>query len=132
MSRNSYGHDKSGNLREQRNSEGIVTSRYEYDEADRLIAHTRYTDAGDAQARSAYLYDGMSRLCVSREFAWVNGQWVQQSEIRRIYDGMDVVQERDENNALICTYTRDGNIGGLLARKNAQGSLYYHYVFLNH
>lgn len=69
----------------------------------------------------------MSRLCISREFSPVNGEWVQQSEIRRIYDGMDVVQERDETGALICSYTRDGNIGGLLARQNAQGSLYYHY-----
>lgn len=39
QSQSTFHHDKSGNLRERRNDEGIVTSRYDYDEADRLIAH---------------------------------------------------------------------------------------------
>jgi len=46
-------------------------------------------------------------------------------------DGMNVVQERDGNNAVTATYTRGqeigGGIGGLLARSTADGHFYYHY-----
>ena len=78
-------------------------------------------------SKSEFLYDGSSRLRVSKEFNWQNGAWVQTNEVRRIYDGMNVVQERDANNAILCTYTRSGNSGGILARSDANGSLFYHY-----
>ena len=42
---------------------------------------------------------------------------------------MDVVQETDANGTRLATYTRSGNIGGLLARTGATSTdhLYYHY-----
>ena len=40
---------------------------------------------------------------------------------------MDVVQERDQNNVVTASYTRTGNIGGLLARTTSSGSVFYGY-----
>src|SRR5438876_4248968 len=58
-----------------------------------------------------------------------SGSWVQTNEVRYIYDGMLVIQERDANNLPTMTYTRGrdfsgtlhgaGGIGGLLARTDA-------------
>lgn len=42
-----------------------------------------------------------------------------------VYDGMDVVQERDATNTTKVNYSRSGNIGGLLARSDSNG----HYFF---
>jgi hypothetical protein len=55
------------------------------------------------------------------------GAWVQTGEVHFVYDGLDVVQERDANNAVTATLTRDGNIGGILARAKSDGTFYYHY-----
>jgi len=70
--------------------------------------------------KSEFLYDGLSRKRISREYEWINGTWELQSEVRRICGGMNVVQERDGTNAVTATYTRGqdmgGGIGGLLAR----------------
>jgi hypothetical protein len=51
---------------------------------------------------------------------------VQAGEVRRVYDGMDIVQERDGQNQVLATYTRSGNIGGILSRTDNNGSLFYH------
>ena len=48
-------------------------------------------------------------------------------EKRRLLDGMDVVQERDDDNDVTVTYTRDGNIGGILSRRSGSTSYYFHY-----
>jgi RHS repeat-associated protein len=57
-------------------------------------------------------------------------------ETHYIYDGMRVIQERDENNTPTVSYTRGtdvsgtmegaGGIGGLLARTDGNGSAFYH------
>ena len=57
---------------------------------------------------------------------------MQSSEKRYLLDGMDVVQERDETNAVKTAYVRAGNIGGLLSKsKRVAGQndvhLFYHY-----
>jgi len=120
------GYDLDGNLTQQ------GSSRYGYDDANRLTSIVR-VDAGTGANlhKSEFVYDGLSRRRISREYDWNNGAWELQSEVRRIYDGMNVVQERDANNAVIATYTRGksmgGGIGGLLARSTAQGHFYYHY-----
>ena len=48
-----------------------------------------------------------------------------QNEKRRVYDGMDIVQERDQNNIVTASITRAGNIGGILARTTSIGSVFY-------
>jgi len=101
------------------------TRQYSYDDADRLTAIVYKDDQGVNTSKSTFDYDGLNRLRVSHKYTWntQTSAWVQQSEKRRIYDGMDVVQERDENNAVTNAYTRNGNpsaslragAGGILA-----------------
>ena len=71
---------------------------------------------------------------------FTTGGWNLAGETRYIYDGMTVVQERDQNNVPLVTYTRGndlsgslqgaGGIGGLLARTDQTASApshsYYH------
>jgi RHS repeat-associated protein len=90
--------------------------------------------------RMGFVYDGWNRRRIKREYGWESGAWVLTNEVRYIYDGNLVVQERDENNIPNVTYTRGldlsgsleeaGGIGGLLARTDNrtinQDSLYYY------
>ena len=76
--------------------------------------------------KSEFVYDGMGRLRIQRDYTYSNTAWVKTNESRYIYDGWLIVQERDENNVPKVTYTRGpdvsgsrsgaGGIGGLLAR----------------
>ena len=66
-------------------------------------------------------------IYVSRYYVQSNGTLALQNETRRVYDGMDVVQERDQNNVVTASYTRTGNIGGILARTTSSGSVFYGY-----
>ncbi len=113
-------YDPSGNLSGV--TQGTSGTLYGYDEADRLV---RVEVPG--QSKSLFFYDGLGRLRISRDFLWQNGAWSQTGEVRRVYDGMNVVQERDANNLVLATYTRSGNIGGILSRTDTNGSLFYHY-----
>src|SRR5882724_2172012 len=78
------------------------------------------------------LADGKLRRRIRREFLWSSGAWVLVSEVRYLYDGMRVIQERDTNNTPTVSYTRGsdlsgslegaGGIGGLLARSSGYSS----------
>jgi RHS repeat-associated protein len=93
----------------------------EYDDENQLL---RITEPN--AWKTEFVYDGKMRLRVSRDFTWQNGVWVQTNEVRRVYDGNLVLQERDLFNLPQITYTRGsdlsgslegaGGIGGLLAR----------------
>src|SRR5690606_28870929 len=103
---------------------------YIYDDAERLIAVVQKHAGTLANvAKTEFVYDGLSRLRVTKEYTWNGTSWAltPNSEKRRVYDGMDVVQERDGGNNVTVTYTRDGNIGGILARRAGTTSYYYHY-----
>ena len=80
-------------------------------------------------SQSEFVYDGSSRLRISREYSWDvgAGAWtlIAGSEKRRVYNGMDVIQERDATDAVTTTYTRAGNIGGILSKRDANGNDYY-------
>jgi RHS repeat-associated protein len=83
-----------------------------------------------------FLYDGLNRRRIERDYIWTNSAWLKTNETHFLYDGMQVVQERDANNNPVVTYTRGldlsmslsgaGGIGGLLARTDANGSTFYH------
>ena len=102
-----------------------------YDDEDRLttITTTNFW-------RTQFFYDGLSRKRVLRESAWNSTGWATQSETRYVYDGLLILQERDSNNMPLVTYTRGldlsgtmqgaGGIGGLLARTDSKGSVFYH------
>ena len=62
----------------------------------------------------------------TKDYTWNGSSWLQTNEVRYVYDGNLVVQERNTNNLPQVTYTRGndlsgklqgaGGIGGLLAR----------------
>jgi RHS repeat-associated protein len=88
------------------------------------------------QWRSEFVFDGLGRKRIERDCTWTGSTWQQTNEVRFVYDGTLVLQERGSNNAPQVTYTRGldlsgsrqgaGGIGGLLARTDANGSAYYH------
>ena len=101
-----------------------------FDDASRLRAVVSKT-AGVNQSKTEFVYDGASMLRVSKTFTWSNGAWVSQGEKRRVYDGMNAVQERDGQGALVALYVRGkdmgGGIGGLLARVFDVDTSFMHY-----
>jgi RHS repeat-associated protein len=117
--------DANGNL----TNDGMRT--FGYDSENQL---TNVMVAG--QWRSSFVYDGLNRRRIARDYTWSSGSWVQTNEVHYIYDGYLVIQERNSNNVPQVTYTRGldlsgdlsdaGGIGGLLARTDANGSTFYH------
>ncbi len=126
----------STNLMLQYDDNGNLTNdsqrSYTYDDENRLTS-VWATNAW----RTDFVYDGKMRCRVVKEYGWNNG-WMKTNELRYIYDGMLVLQERDENNICLVSYTRGsdlsgsfdgaGGIGGLLARTdcNCAKSAFYH------
>jgi len=114
-----FGYDGDGNMNSvtAKDAAGAVTGQtsYSYDDASRLIGIIT-----PGSSKWQFVYDGLSRLRISRSWNWVNGAWVQNSEKRRVYLGMDVVQERDSNNNVTASYT-----GRRLARSTASGAVFY-------
>ena len=110
---------------------------FEYDDENQLIKVT-VTNAW----KSEFSYDGKMRRRIRKEYGWNGGAWVKTNEVRYVYDGNLVIQERDANNLAAVTYTRGkdlsgslegaGGIGGLLARTDQstinppQSTAYYH------
>jgi RHS repeat-associated protein len=88
------------------------------------------------QWKSDFVYDGLNRRRIARDYSWSGSAWVKTNETRYIYDGYLIIQERDTNNSPLVTYTRGidlsgclhgvGGIGSLLARTDGNGSAFYH------
>jgi RHS repeat-associated protein len=86
--------------------------------------------------KTEFVYDGLGRRRIERNYGWQAGQWAKTNETRYVYDGYLAIQERDSNNVPLVTYTRGldlsgslqgaGGIGGLLARTDGNGSMFYH------
>ena len=123
---NTYAYDLNGNL----TSDG--TRGFDYDDENQLICVTVTN-----KWKSEFTYDGKMRRRIRKEFTWTS-TWVQTNEVRYVYDGNLVIQERDANNLRTVSYTRGkditgtlqgaGGIGGLLARTDygSQLSAFYH------
>ena len=111
----SYQHDANGNMTSD-GKRGLA-----YDDENQLIAVTVTN-----HWKSEFVYDGKMRRRVRKEYTWENSAWVKREEVRYIYAGNLVFQERNDLNIPIVTYTRGrelngdlgkiGGIGGLLAR----------------
>jgi len=56
--------------------------------------------------KTEFQYDGKMRLRVRKEYAWRSGSFTPTNEVRYVYDGMLVIQERNANNLPVATYTR--------------------------
>ncbi len=128
-----YSYDLNGNLL------GDGNRSFAYDDENQLTS-VWVTNVW----RSDFVYDGKMRCRIRREYNWQSGIWNLQSEIRYVYDGNLVIQERDANNLPLVTYTRGndlsgtlqgaGGIGGVLARTDLRlwtqdsglGNAFYH------
>ena len=78
---------------------------------------------------SEFGYDYASRRAFTREYDFgnSNGGWANPTIKRRVFDGLDVVQERDANNQVTAQLVRDGKIAGILSRTTADGAAFYGY-----
>ncbi len=124
----SYTYDLNGNLL----SDG--TRNFAYDDENQLI-NVWVTNPWMSQ----FVYDGKLRCRIRREYTWQAGAWVQTNEVRYVYDGNLVIQERDINNLPLTTYTRGkdlsgslqgaGGIGGLLAMSRPSVVNPQHYFY---
>ena len=113
--RTKYAYDLNGNLL----TDG--TRCFAYDDENQLISVWKTNGW-----RNDYVYDGKMRRRIEKDFGWNGSAWCQTNEIRFIYDGNLVVQERNTTNQPLVEYTRGndlsgslqgaGGIGGLLAR----------------
>jgi RHS repeat-associated protein len=121
-----YLYDQNGNL-----TNDILRS-YGYDSENQL---TNVTVAGSW--RSDFIYDGLGRRRIERDYTWTNSAWSKTNEIRFVYDRNLLIQDRDANNHVLVTYTRGldlgggiqraGGIGGLLARTDGNNNdSFYH------
>ena len=119
------GYDTAGNLTLAVSPDGRTI--YNYDDADRLVKIERRTATGAPQGFSEFVYDYASRKAISREWVYQNGTFVKTEEKRRVFDGMDVVQERNAANEVAAQLVRDGNISGILSRTTAAGASFYGY-----
>ena len=121
----SFQYDLNGNLL----NDGLKS--YEYDDFNQLTAVSL-----PGQWRTEFVYDGLGRRRIVRDYAWAGAGWTRTNETRYICDGVNILQERDSNNVAQVTYTRGldisgtfggaGGIGGLLARSEGSSHLYYH------
>ena len=123
-------YDARGNLSEQATKINDVDSgkaRYVYDDLNRLVSLTSLSAAGTPQSQTRFVYDSASRKRIQATFNWQSGAWQQTSEKRYVYNGMEVVQERDENNAVTASNLWSGGVGGLLARRTQNATLFPSY-----
>ena len=97
---NSYWYDLNGNLL----SDGYRT--FTYDDENELTSIV-VSNGVNTPTLTSNLYDGKMRLRIRKEYTWASG-WLETAEVRYIYDGNVVIQERDGNNLPATTYTRGG------------------------
>jgi RHS repeat-associated protein len=126
-----FSYDANGNL----TNDGVRA--FYYDAENQL---TNITVAG--AWRTEFVYDGLHRRRIRKEYTWTGSAWSLTNETRYVYDSLLVLQERDGNNIPVLTYTRGldlsgtlqgaGGISGLLALSDQRASAsnptnyYYH------
>jgi RHS repeat-associated protein len=110
-----------------------------YDDENQLTTII-VTNASGTITKSEFVYDGKMRRRLRNEYTLASGTWNPVAEVRYIYDGMLVVQERHFTPQIstntpqqLVTYTRGrdlsgtlegaGGIGGLLARTEVPSSI---------
>ncbi len=119
---NNFTYDYNGNL----TSDG--TRNFAYDDENQLVGAW----VADVWSNN-FVYDGLMRKRIERDYSWSGGAWVETNEVHYVYDGNLVAQERYFDPQLstqtpidLITYTRGadvsdtlqgaGGVGGLLAR----------------
>jgi YD repeat-containing protein len=107
---------------------GNWAQSYSYDDENRLIEVRAGLYSGYYGWKTEFVYDGLSRVRIRRDYDSWYGNWGWLGETRYLYDGMRVVQERNSSNVATVAYTRGldlsgtlegaGGIGGLLSRSH--------------
>jgi RHS repeat-associated protein len=130
----SFGYDGNGNRSLQ--SSGGASITYTYDDENQLVqaeTDTLYTPSA-SRWKTMWAYDARGRVRVREDYSWYGpgSYFIRDRSARYLYDGMRVIQERNENNTPQVTYTRGldlsgsweraGGIGGLLARTAHSGA----------
>lgn len=118
-----YHYDGAGNVIQLTSGYGQSVGSYFYDawgqttliSQDAAAAENPYRFS-TRQTGDTNLFYGLILPKKSRNWTWTTNAWVKTSEKWRLFDGLDVVQERDANNAVTAQLVRDGNIGGILSR----------------
>jgi RHS repeat-associated protein len=128
-----YTYDSNGNRTYRTKSGGAGYVMMVYDDENQLIRQETDTSATleGYRFKLEYLYDGKLRLRERKYSTWQYGSWYPTSTERYVYDGMQIVQERNTGTPAV-TYTRGvdlsasldgaGGIGGLLARSHGFNS----------
>jgi RHS repeat-associated protein len=126
----SYIYDLNGNLL----SDGLKT--YSYDDANQLTGITL-----PGKWKTQFDYDALGRIRYVQEFNYQPnyGSWFGINQTRYVYDGRQLLQERDGEGDPVRTYTRGldlsgtfggaGGIGGLLALSQVSDGSYQHYFY---
>jgi RHS repeat-associated protein len=114
---NGYSYDLNGNVL----SDG--TRNFVYDDENKLISVWVANNWSNN-----FVYDGKMRRRIEQDYTKNGSAWTKTNEVHFIYDGNNVVQERNSSNLPLVTYTRGndlsgslqgaGGIGGLLARSD--------------
>jgi RHS repeat-associated protein len=111
----SYTYDPNGNLTQQNDSQ--TTTNYAYDFENRLISVT------NPSQNATYTYDAEGKRISQVEGGLVT---------KFLYDGMNVILERDNSNQRIASYTRGlnyvGGIGGIISSYDIGGTS-SHYLY---
>jgi RHS repeat-associated protein len=102
----SYSYDANGNLLGE--SSQVTNNRsFAYDDENQLTS-VWVTNVW----RDDFVYDGLLRKRIEKDYGWTGSAWQETNEVRFIYDGYVVIQERDANNLPRVTYTRGLDLGG--------------------
>ena len=73
--------------------------------------------------RSDFVYDGLLRKRIEKDYNWNGSAWTQTNETHYVYDAYLVIQERSSNNVPLVTYTRGNDLGGDLQSAGGIGGL---------
>ena len=119
-------YDDAGNTSSVVNSDGSKTL-FAYDDVNRLFRIERRNAANAPLSKSEFVYDYASRKAISLEFTYTAGAWSKTGEKRRVFDGLVVIQERNEGNQVTAQLVREGNTAGILSRTTVAGATFFGY-----
>ena len=89
-----------------------------YNDENQLV-----TNWVSASWKSEFVYDGLHRRRIERDYSWSGSSWALTNEMRLIYDGNAIIQHRDARNLPTLTLTRGLDLGGTFQSAGGIGGL---------
>jgi YD repeat-containing protein len=90
-----FTHDRRGNLTF---ATGGTSMQFEYNYEDQCTSAGYYVYG----TKSEYTYDGLGRLRIRKDYSWTGSSWYPGTEIRYVWDGWLLVQERNSGTLPWC------------------------------